>query len=211
VNSILLNSFYLSNLRIVIRYYEWVLVMLIVPRHGAMAQSGGTSSINRLFRDCATGIRSPYTKYKDLAFSALFHAFPNYSLFVLFTSIVFKRVSSRDRTSFVSSIIMFGFLRTLSAGLVLAVGLAQASPNPMACSGVCNNAHDPSILRNKAGTYYRFSTGGGIAIHTAPALTGPWTYKGYALKSSKIDGNTDLWVRALRALTREDEHDANIN
>ncbi|PQE28356.1 glycoside hydrolase family 43 protein [Rutstroemia sp. NJR-2017a BBW] len=89
---------------------------------------------------------------------------------------------------------MFGFLRTLSAGLVLAVGLAQASPNPMACSGVCNNAHDPSILQNKAGTYYRFSTGGGIAIHTAPALTGPWTYKGYALKSSKIDGNTDLWA-----------------
>ncbi|KAK6604508.1 arabinan endo-1,5-alpha-L-arabinosidase A [Botrytis cinerea] len=79
---------------------------------------------------------------------------------------------------------MFGFLRILSAGLMLVAGLAQASPNPMACSGVCGNAHDPSILQNKAG----------IAIHTAPALTGPWTYKGYALKSSKIDGNTDLWA-----------------
>lgn len=92
------------------------------------------------------------------------------------------------------SLIMFGFLRSFSA-LVLAAGLAQAaSPNPMSCSGVCGNAHDPSILQDTSGTYYRFSTGGGIAIHTSSKLTGPWTYKGQALTSSKIDGNTDLWV-----------------
>lgn len=88
---------------------------------------------------------------------------------------------------------MFGLARALSV-FTLLVGLAQAAPNPMSCSGACGDSHDPSILQNAAGTYYRFSTGGGISIHTAPALTGPWTYKGKALSSTKIDGNTDLWV-----------------
>lgn len=95
--------------------------------------------------------------------------------------------------SLFSSIIMVDYASLLLT-LLSIVGIIQAFPNPMSCSGVCGNAHDPSILQNTDGTYYRFSTGGGIAIHTSPSLTGPWTYKGQALGASKIDGNTDLWV-----------------
>ncbi|EDU42696.1 endo-alpha-15-arabinanase precursor [Pyrenophora tritici-repentis] len=69
--------------------------------------------------------------------------------------------------------------------------------DPMACSGVCTNAHDPALIRRADGTYYRFSTGGKIAIHTAPSITGPWTYKGAAIPAgSKINlaGKDDLWA-----------------
>ncbi|KAK4145076.1 glycosyl hydrolase [Dichotomopilus funicola] len=68
---------------------------------------------------------------------------------------------------------------------------------PEACSGVCNNSHDPSIIRRNDGTYFRFSTGGKIAIHTAPSLTGPWAYQGAALPSGSsinLAGNQDLWA-----------------
>jgi len=71
---------------------------------------------------------------------------------------------------------------------------------PMACSGVCTNAHDPALIRRDDGTYFRFSTGGKIAIHSAPSITGPWTYKGAAIPAgSKINlnGKNDLWVRSL--------------
>ncbi|KAJ9623084.1 hypothetical protein H2203_006016 [Taxawa tesnikishii (nom. ined.)] len=75
---------------------------------------------------------------------------------------------------------------------------AWAYANPLSCSGTCTNTHDPSIIRRASdGTYYRFATGGGIAIHTASSLFGPWTYKGYALPSgSKVDnsGSDDLWA-----------------
>ncbi|KAJ4363493.1 hypothetical protein N0V83_009788 [Neocucurbitaria cava] len=67
----------------------------------------------------------------------------------------------------------------------------------MACSGVCNNAHDPALIRRDDGTYYRFSTGAKISIHSAPSITGPWTYKGAAIPSgSSIDltGKDDLWA-----------------
>jgi len=73
----------------------------------------------------------------------------------------------------------------------------NAYSNPLTCSGVCTNAHDPALIRRDDGTYFRFSTGGKIAIHSAPAITGPWTYKGAAIPSgSKIDkvGNDDLWA-----------------
>ena len=89
-----------------------------------------------------------------------------------------------------------------SSSIVAAV-LSTASTvygyaNPMSCTGVCTNAHDPALIRRDDGTYYRFSTGGKIAIHSAPSITGPWTYKGAAIpKGSSINlkGNTDLWVR----------------
>jgi arabinan endo-1,5-alpha-L-arabinosidase len=71
---------------------------------------------------------------------------------------------------------------------------------PMACSGVCNNAHDPALIRRDDGTYFRFSTGGKIAIHSAPSITGPWTYKGAAIPAgSKINlaGKNDLWVHQI--------------
>ncbi|KAK3078917.1 hypothetical protein LTS18_006297 [Coniosporium uncinatum] len=72
-----------------------------------------------------------------------------------------------------------------------------AYPSPGACSGVCHNAHDPSIIRRDDGTYFRFSTGGKIAIHSAPAIIGPWTYKGPAIRAgSRINlaGRDDLWA-----------------
>jgi arabinan endo-1,5-alpha-L-arabinosidase len=74
----------------------------------------------------------------------------------------------------------------------------SAYANPQTCSGVCNNAHDPSIIRRQSdGTYFRFSTGNKIAIHTAPSLSGPWTYKCAMLPSGssiQLAGNQDLWA-----------------
>ncbi|KAF3037611.1 hypothetical protein E8E12_002571 [Didymella heteroderae] len=83
------------------------------------------------------------------------------------------------------------------ASLLSAVDVAYGYANPMACSGVCNNAHDPALIRHSDGTYYRFSTGGKIAIHSAPTLTGPWSYKGSVVPAgSKINlkGKDDLWA-----------------
>ncbi|KAI1371400.1 glycoside hydrolase family 43 protein [Hypoxylon crocopeplum] len=81
--------------------------------------------------------------------------------------------------------------------LLALLGTALGYANPGACSGTCVNTHDPSIIRRSDGIYFRFSTGGKIAVHTAPDITGPWTYKGAALPSgSSIDlgGNQDLWA-----------------
>lgn len=77
----------------------------------------------------------------------------------------------------------------------LVVGFAT----PEACSGICTNAHDPSIIRRADGTYFRFSTGGLIPIHTAPAITGPWAFACEMLTESAkatVSGNagTDLWA-----------------
>lgn len=86
---------------------------------------------------------------------------------------------------------------SIVASLLSAVSVVYGYADPMACSGVCNNAHDPALIRHSDGTYYRFSTGGKIAVHTAPSVTGPWTYKGAAIPSgSKISlkGKDDLWV-----------------
>jgi len=72
---------------------------------------------------------------------------------------------------------------------------------PETCTGTCTNTHDPSIIRRDDGTYFRFSTGGKIAIHTAPAITGPWTYKGAAIpagSSINLAGKDDLWVNFPR-------------
>ncbi|KAF2009307.1 glycoside hydrolase family 43 protein [Aaosphaeria arxii CBS 175.79] len=72
-----------------------------------------------------------------------------------------------------------------------------AYANPLSCSGVCVNAHDPALIRRDDGTYFRFSTGGKIAIHSAPSIQGPWTYRGAAIPNgSKIDkkGKDDLWA-----------------
>lgn len=68
---------------------------------------------------------------------------------------------------------------------------------PEACKGVCTNAHDPSIIRRDDGTYFRFSTGSKIAIHTAPDISGPWEHQGSVLQSNsiiKLAGNDDLWA-----------------
>ncbi|KAI6080582.1 glycoside hydrolase family 43 protein [Hypoxylon rubiginosum] len=86
---------------------------------------------------------------------------------------------------------------SIISGILPFLGAVYGYANPGACSGTCTNTHDPSIIRRSDGTYFRFSTGGKIAVHTAPAITGPWTYKGAALPSgSSIDlaGNQDLWA-----------------
>jgi arabinan endo-1,5-alpha-L-arabinosidase len=106
---------------------------------------------------------------------------------------------SFTRLSFVSTAKMrFSLVASLLsvASTVFGYGL------PMACSGVCNNAHDPALIRRDDGKYFRFSTGGKIAVHTAPSITGPWTYKGAAIPAgSKINlkGKDDLWVSRLYA------------
>lgn len=89
-----------------------------------------------------------------------------------------------------SSLAIYTIISILSA-------TANAYANPLSCSGTCTNAHDPSLVRRDDGTYFRFSTGGKVAVHTAPSITGPWTYRGAALPNgSKINkaGNQDLWA-----------------
>jgi arabinan endo-1,5-alpha-L-arabinosidase len=89
---------------------------------------------------------------------------------------------------------------TIIASLLSAATIVSGYANPMSCSGICTNAHDPALIRRDDGTYYRFSTGGKIAIHSAPSITGPWTYKGAAIPNgSKINlnGKDDLWVSPL--------------
>ncbi|KAH9988240.1 glycosyl hydrolase [Xylariaceae sp. FL0662B] len=86
---------------------------------------------------------------------------------------------------------------TVITGVVPLLGLALGYANPNACSGTCVNTHDPSIIRRSDGTYFRFSTGGKIAVHTAPDISGPWTYQGAALPSGSsidLEGNDDLWA-----------------
>ncbi|KAK0741515.1 glycoside hydrolase family 43 protein [Schizothecium vesticola] len=90
---------------------------------------------------------------------------------------------------------MFKLFLLTSLLFLLPIFHCYSLPEP--CSGTCVNAHDPSIVIRPNGTYFRFSTGGKIAIHTAPDLRGPWTYKGAALPNgSKINlkGNQDLWA-----------------
>ncbi|KAI8941964.1 hypothetical protein NX059_000074 [Plenodomus lindquistii] len=85
---------------------------------------------------------------------------------------------------------------------VLASVLAAASTvygyaNPMACTGVCGDAHDPAMIKRSDGTYFRFATGNKIAMYSAKSLTGPWEYKGAAIPNgSKINlaGKDDLWA-----------------
>ncbi|KAI0532650.1 glycosyl hydrolase [Xylaria digitata] len=88
-------------------------------------------------------------------------------------------------------------LRASALGLLPLLGSVLGYANPKACSGTCTNSHDPAIIRRSDGTYFRFSTNGKIAVHTAPDIAGPWTYKGAVLPSgSSIDlpGNQDLWA-----------------
>lgn len=73
-----------------------------------------------------------------------------------------------------------------------------AYPSPGACSGDCWT-HDPAVVKRSDGTYFRFSTGGGIGVYKASSLSGSWTYQGVALSggsSISVTGNsgTDLWV-----------------
>lgn len=79
----------------------------------------------------------------------------------------------------------------LSFFCLLLTAVAQTTyPAPLPCQGTCTNVHDGSIIKKGSkGPYYRFSGTGGITIHIAPDLTGPWTKVGTAL-----DDGTDRWA-----------------
>jgi hypothetical protein len=98
---------------------------------------------------------------------------------------------------------MFLFARILPLFSGLAV-LVNAYANPLACSGVCGNSHDPAVIRRDSdGKYFRFSTGNRISVATASSLSGPWVAKGSAISGgSKINkkGKDDLWVRLCFSL-----------
>ncbi|KAG1693286.1 hypothetical protein DVH05_023750 [Phytophthora capsici] len=81
--------------------------------------------------------------------------------------------------------------------LLLSTPLVAAYANPETCTGICTNTHDPSIIRRSDGTYFRFSTGGRIAVHSAPDIVGPWMYLGAAVPDGStidLDGKDDLWA-----------------
>ncbi|KAH8898806.1 putative extracellular endo-1,5-alpha-L-arabinase [Thozetella sp. PMI_491] len=74
--------------------------------------------------------------------------------------------------------------------------LALAYPSPGKCSGYCFT-HDPSVIRRDDGTYFRYSTRGGIEIVTSKNLAGPWTKAGSVMPSGSIidmPGNKVLWA-----------------
>ncbi|KAF2669488.1 endo-1,5-alpha-L-arabinosidase [Microthyrium microscopicum] len=86
---------------------------------------------------------------------------------------------------------------TILIWLNIFAALVSAYSTPLACTGTCGNAHDPAIIKRNDGTYFRFSTNGKIAIHTAPNITGPWVYKGAAIprgSSINLKGREDLWA-----------------
>lgn len=80
----------------------------------------------------------------------------------------------------------------------LFIALVNAFGNPGPCIGDCWT-HDPGLYQRKSdGRYFRFATGDGIHISSAPSIVGPWQVDGVAMKGgSKIDhpGSTNLWVR----------------
>ncbi|KAL3443919.1 Arabinan endo-1,5-alpha-L-arabinosidase C [Aspergillus insuetus] len=89
---------------------------------------------------------------------------------------------------------------------LLATTLATASlvhaqyPAPGECTGDCWG-HDPGFqVRESDGRYFRFSTGGGIHIHSSASLTGPWEAVGQALPGGSVvdhAGRTNLWAPDL--------------
>ncbi|KAL2811595.1 Arabinan endo-1,5-alpha-L-arabinosidase C [Aspergillus granulosus] len=90
------------------------------------------------------------------------------------------------------------YVSSLLATVLAAASLVHAQyPAPGGCTGDCWG-HDPGFqVRRSDGRYFRFSTGGGIRIHSAPSLTGPWQAVGDALPNGSIvnhPGNNNLWA-----------------
>ncbi|KAI1326743.1 glycoside hydrolase, family 43 [Xylariaceae sp. FL0255] len=92
-------------------------------------------------------------------------------------------------------------LKTVTQALLSLLSLAGTAygyANPLTCTGVCTDTSDPALIRRSSdGEYFRFATGGEIAIYKAPSIKGPWVYQGAVVPAgSSIDiaGNTDLWA-----------------
>ncbi|EJD49251.1 Arabinanase/levansucrase/invertase [Auricularia subglabra TFB-10046 SS5] len=86
----------------------------------------------------------------------------------------------------------------LAAALAVGSACAQSYPNPISGVGQ-TNCRDPAMTyRPETKTYYMFSTGQGMKIFKAPAITGPWTLSGYVMPNncSIVDnpGRCDLWA-----------------
>lgn len=90
------------------------------------------------------------------------------------------------------------FFTTLVSAVCAAPALVAAFANPLSCSGTCTDTSDPSLIRRTSdGTWFRFSTGGGIDIYSASSVQGPWSSVGKVLESgSSIDnsGSDDAWA-----------------
>jgi arabinan endo-1,5-alpha-L-arabinosidase len=104
--------------------------------------------------------------------------------------------ASQEFTAAAPHLPIMYFLAALLLTTLLSLATAQT---PGTCTGTCQGySHDPSIVRRSSdGTYFRFSTGGGINVASASSLSGSYTLLGSALASgSSIDlsGNTDLWA-----------------
>ncbi|KAK3714428.1 hypothetical protein LTR37_007734 [Vermiconidia calcicola] len=86
----------------------------------------------------------------------------------------------------------------LTSLLSVFITSVTAYADPLPCEGTCTNTHDPSLIQRASdGTYFRFATGGGMSIHTAPSIQGPWTFVGEVLENgSSIDnsGADDAWA-----------------
>ncbi|KAK2767498.1 hypothetical protein FQN54_003655 [Arachnomyces sp. PD_36] len=74
------------------------------------------------------------------------------------------------------------FRRAIAAiPLLLGALVHDVYAAPGGCSGSCN-IHDPALIQRESdGVYFRFSTGGGMAIASSSAIEGPWTDVGTVL------------------------------
>ncbi|KAH8823004.1 glycoside hydrolase family 43 protein [Flagelloscypha sp. PMI_526] len=93
----------------------------------------------------------------------------------------------------------FSILLAISS-LFSFLSVTAAYPNPISGSSSVV-VRDPAIWYNSASKkYFVFSTGGGIKIFTAPALTGPWTNVGYVLPNCSVinnPGRCSLWAPSI--------------
>ncbi|KAE8326013.1 putative arabinan endo-1,5-alpha-L-arabinosidase A [Aspergillus sergii] len=88
------------------------------------------------------------------------------------------------------------YLQSSLALALLRAAVVHGYANPGACSGACN-IHDPSLIQNGDGTYYRFSTGNNISFASASSIEGPWTALGSVLpdgSSIENSGRYDPWA-----------------
>ena len=99
------------------------------------------------------------------------------------------KMNSRTQRSIVS-ILLFVLLQ--------AANFVDAYRDPLPCTGMCHDTHDPSIIQRASdGLYFRFATGGGIDFYTAPSITGPWSSAGVVLpngSSINNSGSDDAWA-----------------
>jgi hypothetical protein len=101
--------------------------------------------------------------------------------------------------SFLPLLFRFGLTATLPEGDTTIYSPYPLYPDPNLCYGNISGIQDPSIIYEH-GTYWRFSTGGNIAVATAPSMKGPWKHRGPLLPQgtkTHVADNQDIWVPYL--------------